>query len=279
MLMPGFDWSGSLALYGTSFELYRTYVFSDKDCVDPVLIGSVVGSPAWAPRLSGALVLPRSAKDLVDARAGFLKDGDQGETLDSSLHPVISNENLGGAVVSGGAPRRLDLWDRKWPSGAYYWTTVPVRWFFDANSSIEYWDAESPQDVCAAGRIGTFGKISMPIPTGSNSAFVTGLSLSGRTMSAMASHSSRFYGTPLVTWTPALGADEFELQWSRTRYPFQVAGRVVTPTASTVLSLTPGLWYYRVRGIDLQMPDGAQGMAWSSVRSLRLAKPVFRVVG
>jgi hypothetical protein len=279
MLMPGFDWSGSLALYGTSFELYRTYVFSDGDCVDPVFVGSVVGSPAWAPRLSGALVLPRNADDLAKARAGILADGDQGETFNSTLQPVTSNENLAAdSASSGGAPRRLDLWDRKWPSSIYYWTTVPVRWFYNEDEQIEYWDAESPQDVCAADRIGTFGKISMPIPTGSNSAFVTGLSLSGRTMSAMASHSSRFYGTPLVTWTPALGADEFELQWSRTRYPFQVAGRVVTPTASTVLSLTPGLWYYRVRGIDLQMPAGAQGMAWSSVRSLRLAKPVFRVV-
>lgn len=282
MLMPGLAWSGSLPLYDMSFELYRTYIFSDKDCVDPVFIGSIVGSPAWAPRLSGALVLPRNAHELAAARAGFLADGDQGQpSLDSSLHPVTSNENLGGDVASGGgAPRRLDLWDRKWPSGVYYWTTVPVRWFFDVNSNIEYWDAESPQDACAAGRIGTFGRISDPIPTGSTSAYVTGLSLSGRTMSAMASRSSRFYGTPLVTWTPALGADLFEVQVSRTRYPFQAARKpLITPTASTVLSLTPGLWYYRVRGIDLQMPTGAQGMAWSSVRSLRLAKPVFRVVG
>ncbi len=279
-IMPGFNWSGSLALYDTSFELYRTYVFSDGDCVDPVLIGSIVGSPAWAPRLTGALVLPRNAKELATARAGMLGDGDQGETLDSSLHPVTSSENLAaGSESGGGAPRRLDLWDRKWPSGAYYWTTVPVRWFFTADGQIEYWDTETPQDVCAAGRIGTFGKISMPIPTGGTSAYVTGLSLSGRTMSAMASRASRFYGTPLVTWTPVLGADVFELQWSRTRYPFQVAGKVVTPTASTVLSLRPGLWYYRVRGIDLQMPTAAQGMAWSSVRKLQLATPVFRVVG
>jgi hypothetical protein len=280
-IMPGFYWSGSLAFYhtDTSFDLYRTYIFSDKDCVDPVFIGSIVGSPAWAPRLNGALVLPRSADDLAKARAGMLADGDQGEALDNSLDPVTSNENLGGDVASGGAPRRLDLWDRKWPSGIYYWTTVPVEQIVDVNDNIEYWDAESPQDVCGRGRFGKFGRVSDPIPTGSTSAYVTGLSLSGRTMSAMASRSSLFYGTPLVTWTPVLGADEFELQWSRTRYPFQAAGKVVTPAASTVLSLRPGLWYYRVRGIDLQMPAGAQGMAWSSVRSLRLAKPVFRVVG
>jgi hypothetical protein len=288
-IMPGFNWSGSLALYGEGFELYRTYVFSDEDCVDPVFIGSVVGSPAWAPRLTGALVLPRNAEDLSKALVGMLADGNQGETLDSAVIPIISNENLetnaadgdttSGDAAIGAGTRRLDLWDRKWPSSAYYWTTVPVRWFFNDDQQIEYWDSESPQDACAAGRIGTFGKISTPIPTGGTSAFVTGLSLSGRTMSAAASRSSRFYGTPLVTWTPVLGADEFELQWSRTRYPFQAAGRVVTPTASAVLSLRPGVWYYRVRGINLQMPAAAQGMAWSSIHTLRLAKPVFRVVG
>ncbi|MGD0272971.1 MAG: hypothetical protein ABSB96_04495 [Gaiellaceae bacterium] len=279
-IMPGFAWSGSLALNGTSFELYRTYIFSDRDCVDPVFTGSIVGSPAWVPRLTGALVLPRNADDLSKARAGMLADGNQGKTLDSTLHEVTPNENVGTDTTGGGgAPRRLDLWDRKWPSGAYYWTTVPVRWFFNVDQQIEYWDTETPQDACAAGRIGTFGRISNPIPTGNNSAYVTGLSLSGRTMSVSASSFPRVYGTPLVTWTPVLGADEFEVQWSRMRYPFSAIGTVTTPTASTVLSLKPGVWYYRVRGINLQMPTAVQGMAWSSVRTLRLAKPVFRVVG
>lgn len=269
-IMPGFSWSGSLALYGTSFELYRVYIFSDNDCIDPVFTGSIVGSPAWAPRLTGALVLPRAAEDLAKARAGILKDGDQGEAFDDALDTVTPNETS--------ASNRLDLWDRKWPGGAYYWTAVPVRWFFNEDKTIEYHDAETPQDVCAAGRIARFGRTSQAVPTGGKQAFITSLSLTGKMKSAAANRSPRVYGnTPLVTWTPALGAEQYEVQWSRTRYPFKVAGNLVTSATSATLSLYPRTWYYRVRGIDTGLPSGAQGMAWSSVRKLRIVKPVFRL--
>ena len=30
-----------------------------------------------------------------------------------------------------------------------------------------------------------------------------------------------FYGSPLVAWTPALGATVYEVQWSKKRYPFK----------------------------------------------------------
>ena len=80
-----------------------------------------------------------------------------------------------------------------------------------------------------------------------------------------------------MTWTPALAADGYEVQWSPTSYPFQQAGSTTTPATSAVLSLTPGTWYYRVRGIDTGLPTGAQGMAWSSVRKIKIAKPVFRL--
>jgi len=54
-------------------------------------------------------------------------------------------------------------------------------------------------------------------------------------------------------------------------------GNTVTPATSATLSFPPGTWYYRVRGIDLGMPTGAQGMAWSSVRKITVVKPVFRI--
>ena len=34
-------------------------------------------------------------------------------------------------------------------------------------------------------------------------------------------HTTSFYGAPLVSWTPALGAAEYEVQWSKTQYPFR----------------------------------------------------------
>ena len=41
-------------------ELYRVHVFTDKRCVNRVYSSSIVGSPAYAPRYSGPLALPRT---------------------------------------------------------------------------------------------------------------------------------------------------------------------------------------------------------------------------
>ena len=51
--------------------------------------------------------------------------------------------------------------------------------------------------------------------------YVTGLSPSGRLLSASNSK-SRFYGVPLVAWTPSTGATKYDVEWSRTSIP--VAG-------------------------------------------------------
>ena len=89
-----------------------------------------------------------------------------------------------------------------------------------------------------------------------------------------------FYGPPLVSWQPALGASAYEVQWSSSKYPFKMAATpILTYGTSTVLSLTPGTWWYRVRGIDLSLPAGARAMAWSPPVALVVAKPKFTVVG
>jgi hypothetical protein len=282
-LMPGFSWSGDESFSGTPYELYRVYVFSDSDCVQPVLTGSVVGSPSWVPHVSGPLKLPASLEDIAAARNTILEDGDQSGTFDlahmeltpSETVPSASSDSGGGTT---GAEPRLDLWDRAWPSGVYYWTVVPVKFGINAiTDALEYQDVELPQDACARGRIGTFGRVSQPIPTGSTTSYVVGLSVAGRVMSSSASRSPRVYGSPLVTWSPPLGADEYKIEWSRTRYPFTKAGSTVTPATSATLPLEPGTWYYRVRGIDLGMPTAAQEMVWSSVRKISVARPVFRI--
>src|SRR5205085_1350701 len=60
-LMPAFLWSGDQALDGTSAELFRVYVFTDRQCLNRVFTSAVVGSPAYAPRAFGALKLPGTA--------------------------------------------------------------------------------------------------------------------------------------------------------------------------------------------------------------------------
>lgn len=86
------------------------------------------------------------------------------------------------------------------------------------------------------------------------------------------------YGTPLVAWKPALGADRYEIQWSRRSYPWTKVGSVETPATSATLPLAPGTWHYRVRGISLALPVGGRQMSWSNPVALRVANPRFRVI-
>jgi hypothetical protein len=151
--------------------------------------------------------------------------------------------------------------------------------------NLRYQDLELAQDVCAAGRVKRFGKNSEPALTAAGELFASGLSPKGLLTSG--TNSQAFYGSPLVAWTPALGATVYEVQWSKKRYPFKpepnpqnqnALGTLVLGT-STVLPLKPGTWYYRVRGFNYGLPTGAQQMSWSDPARIVVAKPKFRVVG
>jgi hypothetical protein len=144
-------------------------------------------------------------------------------------------------------------------------------------ATIDYWDLELPQDVCAAGRVQSFGKGSMPLVASSTSPFVSGLSPKGRLTSAVTARPS-FYGSPLVAWEPALGADQYQLQWSKSRYPWVKAGEKFTFATSSLLTLEPGVWYYRVRGVNFSLPGTARAMSWSAPVGIKVAKPTFAVV-
>ncbi len=163
---------------------------------------------------------------------------------------------------------------------------------------LEYRELDSPQDSCEAGRVGTFGKVSEPALTSGGAPFVTGLSPQGRLVQANRPKPS-FYGAPLVAWQPALGADQYQLQWSKTRYPWRPSDpvtrqryekftyatsalldrTVATPSGPGRGPLQPGTWYYRVRGIDFALPGNARAMSWSDPVEIRITRPVFRVSG
>ena len=153
--------------------------------------------------------------------------------------------------------------------------------------AITYVDAELPQDVCAAGRVATFGKVSEPVLAGSTSPYASGLSPTGRLIAAVSGRPT-FYGTPLVAWQPTVGADEYQVQWSKTKYPWQPIGQRYTFATSALLDqvaagkrvgLTPGTWYYRVRGLDFSLPGTARAMSWSDLVGFVVAKPTFKVIG
>jgi hypothetical protein len=382
-LMPGFSFSGDTAIDGTKAELFRVYVFTDRECLNRVFTSAVIGGPAYAPRPYGPLSLPTTGSAIPDARAAYLLDGKEPESYmfdggsvsttesdtaatPTTAVPADADSTSGTAPAAGpqqisisgdlGAP--VDLWDTDWPSSGYYWTVVavsaespdPLRTttsdvtnlgvnsigvistagfasgdtvllgnasnqeaatvtaatggkltlsaplksghgpgepVMRTGGNLRYQDLELPQDVCAApyNRVARFGKNSEPSLTAAGELFASGLSPSGRLTAGLTS--SAFYGPPLVAWTPALGASVYEVQWSKTRYPFkpqpnpQNSGALGTMTLGTsvVLPLSAGTWYYRVRGFNYTLPTGAQAMSWSDPAKIVVARPKFRLVG
>ena len=293
-LMPALTFSGS-SIGGRQYSLWRTYAFTDRDCVNVVFRGAVVGSPAYAPRTSGPLKLPTSDTDLQLALAGFLPsattEGDAMFAADGSK--VVTNEAAASSSTSTSpAPSdpagssssaaasppgaRVDLPDLNFPTTQYYWTTVPVVLTQNESGSIEYHDAEVPQDACAAGRRQSFGKESAPVVTTAGTPFVAGLTPQGRLLASVG-HKPVVYGTPLVAWQPAKAATGYQIQWSHKLYPWKPAGSKSTFSTSAVLKLKPGRWFYRVRGLNA----GALGlpyMSWSSPVQVTVAKPTFRLL-
>ena len=288
-LMPAFTWRG-----GTT-GLYRVYITTDRDCVNVVYRSSVVGSPAYAPRSTGPNKLPGDFSEIAtvagmpafDPKGVLPFNNDEGpETYSRDGFKFKTSELVQAAGSSAGASAdasqvvtgaKVDLPDTNFPSTRYYWTVVSVL-PGTVGEKFAYLDTEVPQDVCAAGRIQSFGKASEPVVIASGGApFVSGLSPVGRLLTARHAGPS-VYGAPLVAWHPAVGADSYEVQWSRHVYPWKAKGSKVTFATSAVLEgLTPGDWYYRVRGRNSNQAKKPQ-MAWSAPVRFNVAKPRFAVV-
>ena len=85
-LMPAFVFSND------GQPLHRVYISTDKDCVNIVHVGSIVGGTAYAPRITGPLALnPETWQELSKQRL-FLLDGSEGKTLRFDGESVTSNE-------------------------------------------------------------------------------------------------------------------------------------------------------------------------------------------
>jgi hypothetical protein len=296
-LSPGFAWAPSspvltsVGAFGSS--LYRVYVFTDDHCVNQVFTGSVVGSPAFAPRvIGGPLGLPQSAKSLGQWMRGAVMSGSEGNSFDATGKLVKPTELPGKGQATNGNTvpdaSGVDLWDSGWPNGRYYWTAVPVTvaWLppYDPTSSdpaIEFHDTQVPQDSCEAGIGMSFGKVSKPVVTAaSNMPWVSGLSPDGR-MIASASKVPAVHDSPLVAWQPAVGATSYEVQLSQNKYPWKSTWSKSTAATSMVLPLSKaaaGTWYYRIRGINPALPVGAQAMSWSNPVRLKVTGDSFVVV-
>jgi len=273
-LMPALTFTGDTGTDGREYRLFRAYAFTDRDCVNVVFRGSVVGGPAFAPRISGPLKLPANQGELDVALAGILASAET-ETAKTFMvdgSPVVANETIGEEGVV-----RVDLPDVDKDTTRYFWTFVPVGIYVTESGTFEYFDAESPQDACESGRIASFGKESRPAITTAGSPYVSGLSPKGRLL-AQAGRQPVVYSTPLVAWRPVVGATAYEIQWSRSKYPWRSRGSSLTYSTSSVLRLSPGLWYYRVRGLNAAQV-GTPAMTWSAPVGVRVVRPTFQITG
>ncbi len=272
-LMPALTYSGDVGTDGHEYRLFRAYAFTDRDCVNAVFRGSVVGGPAFAPRISGPLKLPATQEELDVALAGLLPGSkDEGaKTYMADGTPVVASETVGDGVP------RVDLPDVDTSTTRYFWTVVPVGINVAEDGSFTYYDAESPQDACEDGRVSSFGKQSRPAITAAGTPYVSGLSPKGRLL-AQAGRRPVVYSTPLVAWRPVVGATAYEVQWSRSKYPWRAQGSAYTYATSSALALGAGVWYYRVRGLNAAQ-IGTPVMAWSAPVAVKVVRPTFRIAG
>jgi hypothetical protein len=273
-LMPAFSFTGDTGIDGQQYRLFRAYAFTDRDCVNAVFRGSVVGGPAFAPRISGPLKLPVNQEELDAALAGILPSA---KTESAKTFMVDGSEVTANETFGEGDTVHVDLPDVDRATTRYFWTVVPVGINVDDGGTFEYYDAESPQDACESGRMASFGKESRPAITTAGSPYVSGLSPKGRLL-AQAGRNPVVYSTPLVAWKPVVGATAYEIQWSRTKYPWRARGSSLTYSTSSVLKLGAGLWYYRVRGLNAAQV-GTPAMTWSSLVAVRVVRPTFQIAG
>ena len=214
----------------------------------------------------------------------------------------------------------VDLWDSGWPSGRFYWTVVPVAAqtppaktkpattttapttttatptttttapatdpAADGTAAtatgepITYHDMAVPQDSCEAGLGMSFGKISKPVVASAGKPYLSGVQPSSR-MVAAAGKSAVVLNSPIIAWEPAVGATMYQVELSRSFYPWRPARHVKTPSTSVTLPLTKydiGTWFYRVRGINDALPAGARKMTWSKVLRVRITGDQFAIV-
>jgi hypothetical protein len=220
---------------------------------------------------------------------------DPGADIGATTLPVANSQGFAtGDVVEVGNPSNLETVTVRGVNGSQLTLATAFKVAHGVgepvvrvSGNLIYRDLELPQDVCRQDRWLRFGKSSEPTLVTAGAPFASGLSPTGR-LTAASAGSPLFYSSPLVAWTPALGADSYHVQWSKSRYPFRpeafthqggTTEGMLTLGTSAVLPLKPGTWWYRVRGVSWNLPSTAQFMGWSEPARIVVTRPKFRVSG
>jgi hypothetical protein len=132
-LTPGYSFQGETATNGAAGQLFRVYVATDRQCVNGVFTGAVVGSPGYAPRV---VVAGPPDPGTAEGRAA---DGEpvkpteaSGTAAPTGASPAAATSTATAAATSAVPPEfatsgpAIDLWDLGRTSPRYWWTVVPV---------------------------------------------------------------------------------------------------------------------------------------------------------
>ena len=211
-------------------------------------------------------------------------------TTPSSTTPGSTAPSGNGTTDFTSTPGAVELPDSGWPTGRYWWTVVPVK-IVDVpapgtapgpTDALEYHDTELPQDACSAGRVWSFSLRSAPVTASNGSKpYASGVTPGPRLLAA-SSPNPTFVKFPLVTWKPALGAESYEIQVSKHLYPWRIVDDTTSVVTSVVLPLSAknrGTWYYRVRGINPDLPAHAQKMTWSTPVKVKIVGDLVSIAG
>ena len=271
-LMPAMTFSGDTGTDGREYRLFRAYAFTDRDCVNAVFRGSVVGGPAYAPRISGPLELPTNQEELDVALAGILPSAksENAKTYMADGTPVTASETWDGEDRV-----RVDLPDVDSSSTRYFWTVVPVGINVDEDGTFSYLRRR-----VAAGRVRVrpHGQLRQAVATCDHG---SGYALRLRALAE---------GTPACPGGTAPGRllDSARRVAPRRRcdgvrgsvvaleVPVASAGSAGTYATSTVLQLGAGVWYYRVRGLNAAQV-GTPAMTWSAPVAVKVVRPTFQI--
>jgi hypothetical protein len=253
-LMPAFTFTGDRTIDGTSAELFRVYVFTDRQCLNRVFTSAVVGGPAYAPRPFGPLALPSLPASLPAARSSYLRDGAEPATYTfdgvsvktteisapatpTTAVPSDSDTSSGGTTATGptqidvgpgvlGAP--VDLWDADWPSSGYYWTVIPVAAVSPGalQTSTAAAAAIGGASVTVASSVGFSNGDSVLLGNALNQETVTVIGVSGSTLTLAAPLKfAHGIGEPMVRTGGSLQYQDLELPQDVCAAPYNRVAR------------------------------------------------------
>jgi hypothetical protein len=258
--------------------LHHVYVATDAACANVVFNGAVVQGTAFAPRaiqLTSDTRVSVSANDapVYGAAGARVKPSESGttRTIAGAATESAPRTTAGAAGPDASAAAvwaRTDL-----APGRYFWTVVPV----ERRDDGTYHDLKAPRTTCKNVR-GSFDMTGPAPALGSARApFATGFTTGGRLASAT-KWPARVYGNPLVSWHPVPGATRYQVEWTRTKSKWPAAIGLRTFGTAAVLPLSPGTWWYRVRGVN-ESAVGDGTMSWSGAARIDVTSPTFAVVG